>query len=92
MALFDELAAYPDEDKELRAFGLAGKVGLLTLQGKYEESAKVLDELLPIRDELRDEPMRKMLDYAIKENRDKLGPQSRAQWDKWLHSEFPAGE
>jgi hypothetical protein len=33
-----------------------------------------------------------MLDYAIKENRDKLGPQSRAQWDKWLQSEFPAGE
>ncbi len=92
MALFDALAADPDEDKELRAFGLAGEVGLLTLQGKYQESAKVLDELLPIRDELRDEPMRKMLDYAIKENRDKLGPQSRAQWDKWLQSEFPAGE
>ena len=47
MALFDELAAFPDEDKEFRAFGLAGKVGLLTLQGKYEESAKVLDEPAP---------------------------------------------
>ena len=63
---------------------------MLTLQGKYQESADVLDELWPLRGELRDAQMQKMLDHAIKENRDKLGPQSQRQWDQWLQTEFPA--
>ncbi len=89
MAIFDELAASADADKEYRAWGLAGKIGVLSLQGKYRESAEVLDELWPIRGELRDEQMKKLLDRAIHENRSHLAPQSRQQWDQWLKTEFP---
>ncbi len=53
-----------DADKEYRAWGLAGKVGVLTLEGKYRESADVLDDLWPIRGELRDEQMKKLLDHC----------------------------
>jgi serine/threonine-protein kinase len=90
MALFEEFAAAPDADKEFRAFGLAGKAGILTLERNFAESAGVLDELWPIRGELRDPQMRKMLDHTIRENRAKLGPQTRGQWDQWLEAEFPA--
>ena len=90
MALFEQFAAAADTDKEFRAYGLAGKAGLLTLQGKYSESADVLAELLPIRGELRDVQMREMLDRVLKENRLKIGPQSKRQWDDWLKTEFPA--
>ena len=90
MAIFDELAASADADKEYRAWGLAGKIGVLSLQGKYGESAEVLDELWPIRGELRDEQMKKLLDRAIQENRSHLAPQSRQQWDQWLKRSFPA--
>ena len=34
LAIFDELAALTDADKEYRAWGLAGKVGVLTLERK----------------------------------------------------------
>jgi serine/threonine-protein kinase len=90
LAIFEEFAAAADVDKEFRAYGLAGKTGVLTLQGKYQESADVLDELWPLRGDLRDAQMQKMLDHAIEENRAKLGPQSQRQWDQWLQTEFPA--
>jgi serine/threonine-protein kinase len=90
MEIYDELAALTDADKEYRAWGLTGKVGVLTLQGKYAESAEVLDELWPLRGELRDEQMKKLLAVAIKENSLHLGPQNRRQFDRWLQTEFPA--
>ena len=49
----------------------------------------MLDELWPMRGDLRDEQMKKLLDHTIQENRSQLGPQSRQQWDQWLKTEFP---
>jgi serine/threonine-protein kinase len=86
MTVFDDLAA--DSNGEFRAFGLAGKCGILTLQGKYRDSATVLDDLWPIHQELRDAQMRKLLDYVVKENRSRLGPQTSQQWDAWLNEQF----
>jgi serine/threonine-protein kinase len=91
MAIFEEFARYGDTDGEFRAFGLAGKVGVLTLQKKYKESADVLDDLWPIRSELRDAQMQRMLDNAIKVNRTQLGPLSQQKWDEWLKTEFHSG-
>jgi serine/threonine-protein kinase len=103
-AIFEEFAAAADADKEFRAYGLAGKAGLLTLEGKFRESADVLDELWPIRGELRDAQMQKMLEHTIRENRSKLGPQTGRQWDEqpdwnewldwdeWLEAEFHAAK
>ena len=87
MAIFEELAASTDAAKEYRAWGLAGKVVVLTLEEKYHESAKCLNELWPLRGELRDEQMQKLLDRAIRQNREKLGAQGRKQWDELLKPE-----
>ena len=73
LQIFDELAASTDADKEYRAWGLAGKVGALALQGKYAQSANVLNDLWPIRGELRDEQMKNLLDHAVREIRTQLG-------------------
>lgn len=89
MEVFGELAEQTDPSYiEFRAFGLAGQCGVLTLQGEYQKSADVLGRLWPMHQELRDAQMRKMLDYVIKENRSKLGPQSSPQWDEWLNEQF----
>ncbi len=88
LQIFDELAASTDADKEYRAWGLAGKVGALALQGKYAQSADVLNDLWPIRGELRDEQMKNLLDHAVREIRTQLGAQGRQQWDQWLKTQF----
>jgi tetratricopeptide (TPR) repeat protein len=88
MTLFEKLAAQGDGEAELRAFGLAGKCGVLSLRGKYRESAAVLDELWPIRGKLTSEPMRKLLESSVKKNRSKLGPQTAHEWDRWLDDQF----
>jgi hypothetical protein len=88
LATFDALAAAPDQDREFRAFGLAGKCLVLTLLKRYRESADVLEELWSCRQDLKDWQMRRMLDYVIRENRSKLGPQTGAEWDVWLNEQF----
>jgi serine/threonine-protein kinase len=89
IAVFDELAAASDSEREFRAFGLAGKCGVLSLQGHYRESADVLDQLWPIHQDLRDVQMRTMLDYVVKKNRSKLGSPTTPQWSEWLSEQFP---
>jgi len=90
MAIFKEFADLEDTEAELRAYGLAGQCAVLTMQGKYRESAQVLDELLPIRSQLKDPLMRQMLTYAVKTNREKLGGRFNAQkWQEWLRKQFP---
>ncbi len=87
-AVFDELAAVSDQDKEFQAFGLAGKCGVLCFQGKFRESAAVLEQLLHIRQSLRDRQMGRMLEYVIEKNRSELAPQTSAQWEQWLKDQF----
>jgi tetratricopeptide (TPR) repeat protein len=91
MPIFESLANLGDDELELKAFGLAGKCGLLSLQGKYEESTTVLAQLLPNQSKLTSEPMRRLLARAkdqIQKNRSKLGPQTSRQWDKWIDQQF----
>jgi len=86
LEIFDRFAESTDEQQ--RAFGLAGKCGVLTLQGKYEESAELLGRLWPIRDQLQDPQMQLMIEAVIRKNRAELGTQTGAQWDDWLTEKF----
>jgi serine/threonine-protein kinase len=92
MAIFQELASLGKGDEEFRAFGLAGQCGLLSLQGRYQESTAQLDDLWPIRGQLHDEQMRQMLDYAMKRNRLKVGESASQQWQQWLSEQFRPGD
>jgi len=92
MTIFEKLANLNLDDKnietELRAFGLAGQCGVLSLRGDYRGSMAVLDQLLPIRDKLTSEPLRKLLRSAVKKNRAKLDLQTAPEWDAWLDKQF----
>jgi len=88
LEIFDELAALGESEEEFRAFGLAGKCGVLTLQGEYRQSAAVMDELWPIRTKLKDRQIQEMLNRAVRKNRDNLGPQTTPQWERWLDEQF----
>ena len=65
----------PKFEAELKAFGLAGKCGVLSIRGKYQESARMCSASShwPIRDKLTSEPMQKTAAIAINRNRAKLG-------------------
>jgi len=86
LEIFEHFIASSDEQQ--RAFGLAGKCGVLTLQGKYQESAEVLERLWPIRDKLQDPQMQQMVEAVIRKNRAELGAQTASQWDQWLAEQF----
>jgi serine/threonine-protein kinase len=86
---FDDLAAVPSSDTEFRAFGLAGKCGVLSLKGDYAGSAKALDDLFPIIKDLKDRQMHDMLNKVVQENRKHLNPQASSQYNQWLEEQFP---
>lgn len=88
MQIFNELATLDETEPDLRAWGMAGKCGVLVMEGKYREAAAVLDQLLPMRERLVDPPMRQMLNYAVRTVRDKLGPHTAQQWKQWLDEQF----
>jgi serine/threonine-protein kinase len=88
MAIFEKLARLSDDEAELRAFGLAGMYGVLSLRGKYDQCDAVLNQLLPVRDKLTSEPIERLLNHAIDRNRSKLAPQTAGQWDKWFKEQF----
>ena len=86
--LCDELAATSDNNAEFKAFGLAGKCVALSAQQKYRESADVLYQFLPWREDLRDSQMTKLLRSAIEKNGEILGPPTSLQWEDWLQEKF----
>jgi serine/threonine-protein kinase len=88
MAIFETLSLLGDDEVELKAFGLAGKCGVLSLRGQYHESVEVLDELWPIRNKLVSQPMQKLLENAIKRNRSRSGVEANQEWGKWLEEQF----
>jgi len=88
MPIFEKLANLGDDEQELRVFGLAGRCGVLSLRGKYRESADLLTQLLPLREKLTSEPMRKLVENAVKKNRMGLGPQTAREWDAWFEEQF----
>jgi eukaryotic-like serine/threonine-protein kinase len=77
-----------ESQDEFRVFGLAGQAGVLTLQGKYNDAAKVVEELLPIRGTLQNPQMKDMLDRTIQKIRDHVGSGTTKNWDKWLDEAF----
>ncbi len=87
MSIFETLSK--QEEEGLRAFGLAGKCGILSIRHQYDESNAVFDELLPIRNSLTSRPMAVLVDHAVKKNRSVLGPQTAQAWDKWFEEQFP---
>jgi eukaryotic-like serine/threonine-protein kinase len=89
MKVFDELAKLGDDEEELRAFGLAGKCGILSIGGNYRESAEVLSQFAP--NKLTSEPMRSLVRHAIERNRSKLNLQTAPAWDKWLDEQSRDG-
>jgi len=93
MEIFEEFAGLGPAEDELRAFGLAGKCGVLSLQGKYAESAAVMEQFWPLRRRLTDRQMQTLLSYALKRNRSKLGAEvTSRQWDQWLAEQFTENE
>jgi len=92
MAIFDELATLDDDQPELRAFGLTGQCGVLSLRGRCDESDAVLRRLWPIHDRLDNRQMKRLLQYAIERNRSKLGQQTAREWDRWLSEQFREGD
>ena len=92
MTVFAECTQLNLDDKnletELRAFGLAGQCGVLSLSGKYAESNAVLAQLAPIRDKLTSEPMRRLVANAVTRNCEKLGQQATREWGQWLKEQF----
>ncbi len=92
LAVFDDLAASDDSEIEQKAFGLAGRVGVLTLKNRYRDASETLNLLWPIRDHVRDPLMQRMLDYSIRTIRERLGPMGVEQWSEWLQSLKEADE
>jgi serine/threonine-protein kinase len=90
MPIFDELARVGDEE-EWRAFGLAGQGAVLSLRGRYRESAEALAQFWPIRGKLKSQPLAELVDHAIRKNDSQLGSQTAREWDEWLAEQFPEG-
>jgi serine/threonine-protein kinase len=94
LTVFEDLIIRGVGEEEFRVFGLTGKAGVLTLEGKYQESARVLQELLSmpnVRGKLKDPQMRQMLDSVIRKNHEALGAPSTPQWKQWLEERFGQG-
>lgn len=89
MTIFETLAKLGDDEVELRAFGLAGKCGVLSIRGDYTESNAVLAELLPIRNKLTTRPMVELVDHAVRRNSSRLDSQTAREWEKWFKDQFP---
>lgn len=89
MAVYSELAAQPDVDVQIRASGLAGEAFVLTMEGKYEESAGKLAELWPLRESLRDPQARAMMMYILRRNQKALAGPVTDNWTKFLQPTLP---
>jgi hypothetical protein len=88
MPIFEQFAS-EGPGEEYRAFGLAGKAAILTLEARYRDSAEVLETLWPIRDKLRDGQMQQLVHTVLKKNRSEIGPNpSNEQWQQWLDQSF----
>jgi len=93
--IFDDLALNGND--EFRAFGLAGQFGVLLLredrskreqEAAEREASAILAELWPIRYELRDDPMRRFFEAALRLNAQRLDERDALDWDRFLEDHF----
>ncbi len=69
MDIFEKFTYRGDGDLELRAFGLAGQSVVLSYQGNYKESTRILvDEFLPISNNLNNPQMDRYVRKASARN------------------------
>ena len=93
MTIFEKFATkLGDDEAGLRAFGLAGKCGVLSIRGDYEASNATLTELSSIRNELTRGPMVELLKHAVEKNQSKLGQRTAQEWDQWLTKRLGDGD
>ena len=93
MEKFRELVLLDGSQRELRGFGLAGQYWVLTRQGRHQEAAAVLEDLLSVLAELRDpdthrphlgDPLTyEMLQHALRSSRGGTTSQ-RQRIREWL--------
>ena len=88
LAIFDEFAKMDTVETQHRAFGLAGRAVVLSLQGKYDASARILIDLVPLRDKL-DAKMGRMVAFVDRKNQTALHQKSSDEWEQWLQKSFP---
>jgi eukaryotic-like serine/threonine-protein kinase len=90
MEMFQYLASLDAAEAELKAYGLAGTCAVLTMEGKYQESADAMNQFWPLHEKLRDPAMGQLLQHIVKTNRSKLGGEfTKQDWEKWLKEQFP---
>jgi hypothetical protein len=87
IALFDKFADMDPVEEEFRAFGLAGQCIVLSLQGKYQESAAQLDQLASLLDKL-DPQMQEMLRAIVARNQAEINPRDPELWKKWVNEQL----
>ena len=73
------------------AFGLAGKCGVLSIQGDYKGSNTAYSQLVPIRSKLNSRPMAELVAHAVKRKDSQLHLQTAREWDTWFKDQFPDG-
>jgi len=77
-----ELAQSPDEQRDFRAFGLAGECIALYALHRPDDAAAVLTELWPIREYLDPQIRQDLLD-VIGENQRQINNELQKAWRKW---------
>jgi len=87
MGYLDALAA-DSSDTAARAFGLAGQAVIFALRGEHERSAQAIDEFYPLRDELRDPRLGRLVQETLRRNGDMLGAGSDRKWQAFLDENF----
>ena len=96
LALFDQFAHYDTVERAYRAFGLAGKCVVYSLEERPKESADAATQLFTLAggvgpanlEKLLDPQMTRFVGVAMKKNRQALNKETAAEWDKWLETHF----
>ena len=91
MTIFEKLAKLGDDEAELRAFGLAGKCGVLSIRGKYRGVERRARSTLADPRQTDERADAELVDHAVKKNRSELGLQTAPEWDKWFEEQFRDG-
>lgn len=88
LEIFERFANLDKSQAEFRAFGLAGRAVILSLQEKHQSSQQTIAQLLPLRDRLEDPELGQMALRAARANRRALAQAERDEAERWLEEKF----